>query len=112
MIWAISPGPAGSVETKNYYDLLGVTRNGDDEEIKKAFRRLAHRQYPERLNKQNNCRRKTKEINKANIVFSDPDQRRKYDQMDANWNHPEWHAILTKVAKPRFIRRSIRRIGE
>ncbi len=47
MIWAISPGPAGSVETKNYYDLLGVTRNGDDEEIKKAFRRLARRQYPD-----------------------------------------------------------------
>jgi hypothetical protein len=42
------------------------------------------------------------------MVFSDPEKRRKCDELEANWNHSEWYAILTKVAKAWFIRR----IGE
>lgn len=60
MIWAIPPEPAVPVEFKDYYDVLGVARDASDEEI-----------------------------NEADQGLSDPDNRRKYNELGANWNHPE-----------------------
>ena len=78
-----------SVEFKNYYDVLGVAKNASAEEIKKAFRSLARKHHPDIAKDKATSERTFKEINEANEVLSDPDKRRKYDTLGANWNHPE-----------------------
>jgi curved DNA-binding protein len=77
------------VEFKNYYDVLGVARNASDTEIKKAFRTLARKYHPDVAKDKTTAEEKFKEINEANEVLSDPEKRRKYDKLGANWNHPE-----------------------
>ena len=77
------------VEFKDYYDVLGVHRNASDAEIKKAFRTLARRYHPDVAKDKTTAEKKFKEINEANEVLSDPEKRRKYDELGANWNHPE-----------------------
>ena len=80
------------VEFKDYYDVLGVARNASDVEIKKAFRTLARKYHPDVAKDKSTAEEKFKEINEANGVLSDPDKRRKYDELGANWNHPERQA--------------------
>ena len=77
------------VEFKDYYDVLGVPRTASDAEIKKAFRRLARKYHPDVAKDKRTAEEKFKEINEANEVLSDPEKRRKYDELGANWNHPE-----------------------
>lgn len=64
---------------KDYYEILGVPRNASQEEIKKAFRRLARKYHPD-LNKSPEAQEKFKEINEAYQVLSDPEKRKLYDQ--------------------------------
>jgi curved DNA-binding protein len=78
-----------SVEYKNYYDILGVTKNVSDSEIKKAFRKLARKYHPDIAKDKSGSEIKFKEINEANEVLSDPDKRRKYDELGADWNRPD-----------------------
>jgi curved DNA-binding protein len=80
------------VEFKDYYDVLGVPRTATDAEIKKAFRKLAHKYHPDVAKDKRTAEEKFKEINEANEVLSDPEKRRKYDELGANWNHPERQA--------------------
>ncbi len=80
------------VEFKDYYDVLGVPRTASDAEIKKAFRKLAHKYHPDVAKDKRTAEEKFKEINEANEVLSDPEKRRKYDELGANWNHPERQA--------------------
>ncbi|MGD0059603.1 MAG: DnaJ C-terminal domain-containing protein [Verrucomicrobiia bacterium] len=80
------------VEFKDYYDVLGVPRTAGDAEIKKAFRKLAHKYHPDVAKDKRTAEEKFKEINEANEVLSDPEKRRKYDELGANWNHPERQA--------------------
>jgi len=77
------------VEFKNYYDILGVARNATDAEIKKSFRKLACKYHPDVAKDKTTAEDKFKELNEANEVLSDPEKRRKYDELGANWNHPE-----------------------
>ena len=81
-----------AVEFKDYYDVLGVARNASDAEIKKAFRKLARKYHPDVARDKATAEEKFKEINEANEVLSDPEKRRKYDELGANWNHPEREA--------------------
>ena len=78
-----------SVEYKNYYDILGVAKNASDAEIKKAFRKLARKYHPDIAKDKSGSEIKFKEINEANEVLRDPDKRRKYDELGADWNRPE-----------------------
>jgi len=77
------------VEFKNYYDVLGVARDAGEAEIKKAFRKLARQYHPDVAKDKATAEAKFKELNEANEVLSDPVKRRKYDELGANWDHPE-----------------------
>jgi curved DNA-binding protein len=77
-----------SVEFKNYYDVLGVAKNASDAEIKKAYRHLARKYHPDVAKDKAASELRFKEINEANEVLSDPDKRRKFDQLGEEWNHP------------------------
>lgn len=64
---------------RDYYEILGVSRNATDEEIKRAFRRLAFQYHPDH-NKQPGAEEKFKEINEAYEVLSDPEKRANYNR--------------------------------
>jgi molecular chaperone DnaJ len=64
---------------QDYYEVLGVPRNASDEEIKRAFRRLAKLHHPD-CNREPGAEEKFKEINEAYQVLSNPDKRRSYDR--------------------------------
>ena len=63
---------------KDYYAILGVPRNATQEEIKRAYKRLARQYHPD-VNKSPEAEEKFKEINEAYAVLSDPEKRRIYD---------------------------------
>lgn len=67
------------VNKRDYYEVLGVTKNASDAEIKSAFRKLAKMYHPD-VSKEPNAEEKFKEIQEAYAVLSDPDKRRQYDQ--------------------------------
>ena len=64
---------------KDYYEVLGVDKNASDEEIKRAFRKLAKQYHPD-INKEPGAEEKFKEIGEAYAVLSDPQKRSQYDQ--------------------------------
>ncbi|MDP8904138.1 MAG: J domain-containing protein [Chloroflexota bacterium] len=73
------------MEYRDYYATLGVPRTASQAEIKKAFRKLAREYHPD-VNKGNTAAEKRfKEISEANEVLSDPEKRKLYDQLGANW---------------------------
>src|SRR2546423_5393710 len=73
------------VEFKDYYAVLGVGRDASEEELKKAFRKLARQYHPDVAKDKKTAEEKFKEINEAYEVLSDPAKRKKYDELGANW---------------------------
>lgn len=67
-------------EKRDYYEVLGVSKGASDDEIKKAFRKLAKQYHPDLHPDDKECEAKFKEINEAYEVLSDPDKKAKYDQ--------------------------------
>lgn len=74
------------MEYKDYYKILGVEKTATQDEIKKAYRKLAMKHHPDRNAGNKSSEEKFKEITEANEVLSDPDKRKKYDKLGANWN--------------------------
>jgi curved DNA-binding protein len=74
------------MEYKDYYKVLGVNKNATEEEIKKAFRKLALKYHPDKNPGDKKAEEKFKEANEANEVLSDKVKRKKYDEIGANWN--------------------------
>jgi len=73
------------VQYKDYYETLDVPRTAKDDEIKKSFRKLAREFHPDVAKDKKRAEEKFKEINEAYEVLSDPEKRKKYDQLGANW---------------------------
>ena len=73
-----------SVRYKDYYKVLGVNRNDDQDTLQKAFRKLARKYHPD-VNKDPGAEAKFKELNEAYEVLKDPEKRAKYDRLGANW---------------------------
>ena len=67
-------------EKRNYYEVLGVEKGASEDEIKKAYRKLAKANHPDLHPGDKECEERFKEINEAYEVLSDPDKRAKYDQ--------------------------------
>lgn len=73
------------MEFQDYYATLGVQKTASDADIKKAFRRLARQYHPDLNPGSKTAESRFKAINEAHEVLSDPEKRRKYDELGANW---------------------------
>jgi DnaJ-class molecular chaperone len=73
------------MEYRDYYATLGVDKAASQADIKKAFRRLARENHPDVNKGDTEAERRFKEISEANEVLSDPEKRKAYNQLGANW---------------------------
>jgi curved DNA-binding protein len=73
------------VKFKDYYDTLGLTRSATEKEIKAAYRKLARQYHPDANQNDKGAEEKFKEISEAYEVLKDPDKRKRYDRLGANW---------------------------
>ncbi len=77
------------MQYKDYYKILGVNRNASQDEIKKAYRKLAVKYHPDKTKGNKELENKFKEISEAYEVLKDPEKRKKYDQFGQNWKQYE-----------------------
>jgi len=75
------------MDYKDYYKVLGVSKNATKDEIKKAYRKLAVKYHPDKNKGNKEAEEKFKEVNEANEVLSDEEKRKKYDQFGENWQY-------------------------
>ncbi|MCD6069469.1 MAG: molecular chaperone DnaJ [Bacteroidetes bacterium] len=73
----------------DYYKVLGIAKTATEEEIKKAYRKLARKYHPDVNPNNKEAEQKFKEINEANEVLGNPENRKKYDQYGKDWKHSE-----------------------
>jgi curved DNA-binding protein len=73
----------------DYYKVLGIDNKATQDEIKKAYRKLARKYHPDVNQNNKEAEKKFKEINEANEALSDPEKRKKYDEYGENWRHAE-----------------------
>ncbi|MDH4474708.1 MAG: J domain-containing protein [Fluviicola sp.] len=77
------------MEFIDYYGILGLAKSATQEEIKKAYRKLARKYHPDLNPNNKEAEKKFKEINEANEVLSHPENRKKYDQYGKDWKHAD-----------------------
>lgn len=73
----------------DYYQVLGLTKGASDEDIKKAYRKLARKYHPDLNPNDKEATRNFQQVNEANEVLSDPEKRKKYDQYGEHWEHAD-----------------------
>jgi len=78
-----------SMEYKDYYNVLGVSKEASAQEIKKTYRKLALKYHPDKNPGNKQAEERFKEISEANEVLSDPEKRKKYDTLGSDWKQYE-----------------------
>jgi curved DNA-binding protein len=73
----------------DYYKILGISKTASEEDIKKAYRKLARKLHPDLNPNDKDANKKFQQINEANEVLSDPEKRKKYDQYGEHWENAE-----------------------
>lgn len=73
----------------DYYKILGIPKTASENEIKKAYRKLARKYHPDLNPNDKVAEQRFKEINEANEVLSNPENRKKYDEYGEHWQHAE-----------------------
>ncbi|HEY4108257.1 J domain-containing protein [Puia sp.] len=73
----------------DYYKILGVNKSATQDEIRKAYRKLARKHHPDLNPNDKEANKKFQQVNEANEVLSDPEKRKKYDQYGKDWQHAE-----------------------
>ena len=79
---------------RDYYEVLGVSKDADDATIKKAYRQLAKKYHPDMNPGDKEAEKKFKEASEAYAVLSDADKRRQYDQFGHAAFEGQYHAYL------------------
>src|SRR3984957_5917911 len=74
-----------AVKFRDYYDVLGTSKAATEDDIRKAYRALARKHHPDVNPGDKSAEDKFKEINEAYEVLSDPEKRKRYDQLGPNW---------------------------
>ncbi|MEI8058555.1 MAG: J domain-containing protein [Ferruginibacter sp.] len=77
------------MEFIDYYKTLGITKDASEEEVKKAYRKLARKLHPDLNPNDKEAHKKFQQINEANEVLSDSEKRKKYDQYGKDWQHAD-----------------------
>src|SRR5688572_17699253 len=73
----------------DYYKILGIDKSASNNDIKKAYRKLARKYHPDLNPNDKEAEKKFKEINEANEVLSNPENRKKYDKYGKDWKHAD-----------------------
>jgi DnaJ-class molecular chaperone len=94
------------MEYRDYYQTLGVPRTASQADIKRAYRRLARQYHPDVNKGKPDAERRFKEINEANAVLGDPEKRRAYDSLGADWAAYQQAGGAAKDPFADFVRRS------
>ena len=76
------------MDFKDYYKVLGVARDASQEDIQKAYRKLARKYHPD-VSKEKGAEARFKEVSEANEVLKDPEKRARYDQFGTAWKQRE-----------------------
>ncbi len=77
------------MEFIDYYKILGIDKSASEEDIKKAYRKLARKLHPDLNPNDKEAHHKFQQINEANEVLSDPEKRKKYDTYGKDWQHAD-----------------------
>ncbi len=89
---------------KDYYKILGVSRDASQDDIRKAYRRLARKYHPD-VSKEPNAEQRFKEINEANEALKDPQRRATYDSLGNGWTSAP-HRAAAAVSTRSFASRT------
>src|SRR5829696_1908709 len=73
------------MEYQDYYQTLGVPRTASQADIKKAFRKLARENHPDKMPGDTAAEARFKAVNEAHAVLADPEKRKKYDRLGKDW---------------------------